>query len=264
MPELPEVETVCRQLRKSILGCRIEKVEAKEDNLVFKGLPAKHLEEALKGRTVKSVGRKGKYFWICFDKPPCLLAHFGMSGWADVIGAKDELPKFTKLSLDFGDKRLAFSDARRLGRIWLAEDPQKDRAIKQLGPDCLTDLPSHEQLVKSLAKRKIAIKAVLLDQTAFAGVGNYLADEVLFQARIAPKRDASELTEDEIKKLRSSIKKVIKTAVDAEADENRFPQSWLFHHRWGGKRGDEKIGRYKITREEVGGRTTAWVPALQK
>ena len=115
-----------------------------------------------------------------------------------------------------------------------------------------------------LRRRKTPIKAVLLDQKTFAGVGNYLADEVLYQARIAPTREASELTEEEVTKLRGAIKKVVATAVEADADETKFPDTWLFHHRWGGKRGAAKIGRYDIVRETVAGRTTAWVPALQK
>jgi formamidopyrimidine-DNA glycosylase len=264
MPELPEVETVCRTLRGAISGCKVQRAEVASDPLVFKGVTAEHLKQALEGATVSSIGRKGKYFWICFDRPPCLMAHFGMSGWAHVIRGDESTPKFTKLLLDFGAVKVAFSDARRLGRIWLAENPGKDRAIMALGPDSLSELPNAKKLVEVLGRRKTSIKAVLLDQTTFAGVGNYLADEVLYQAHIAPARDASELSEAEVSKLRNALKKVIETAVEAGADENQFPESWLFHYRWGGKRGAEKIGRHNIVRETVAGRTTAWVPEVQK
>lgn len=108
------------------------------------------------------------------------------------------------------------------------------------------------------------MKAVLLDQSVFAGVGNYIADEVLYHAEIAPKRHGSSLTPDEVTALHAAIQRVIGHAVEVDADYERFPEEWLFHHRWGGKKGAEQIGAHAIVRETVGGRTTAWVPTIQR
>lgn len=87
---------------------------------------------------------------------------------------------------------------------------------------------------------------------------------MLYQSKIAPKRSAASLTTAEITALRRSIRSVLARAVKVEADHQRFPKSWLFEHRWGGTRGAEKIAGQAIVREEVGGRTTAWVPTRQK
>ena len=106
MPELPEVETVCRTLRKAIGGCKIVDAKAVEDALVMKGASPDRVRQALEGSTVKEIGRKGKYFWICFDRPPCLMVHFGMSGWADVLPPDAPNPKFLKLMLDFGSAKV--------------------------------------------------------------------------------------------------------------------------------------------------------------
>ena len=103
-----------------------------------------------------------------------------------------------------------------------------------------------------------------MDQHILSGIGNWVADEVLYQAKIAPQRPASSLSGSEYSALRKSIEKVIKVSVDAGVDEEKFPKTWLFHHRWGGSRGADKIGKHDIKRTTVGGRTTAWVPAVQK
>ena len=113
-------------------------------------------------------------------------------------------------------------------------------------------------------RRKAPIKALLLDQRILSGIGNWIADEALYHARIAPARTASSLSSAELSALRRAIHYVVKTAVDAGADETRYPKGWMFHHRWGGARGVEKIGGKHIVRDTVGGRTTAWVPGLQK
>ncbi|MES1227885.1 MAG: hypothetical protein ABUL72_04385, partial [Armatimonadota bacterium] len=107
-------------------------------------------------------------------------------------------------------------------------------------------------------------KGALLDQSLFAGVGNWVADEVLYHAHINPARLCNTLAEAEIKALLKQLKVVLDVAVDAEADDNKYPATWLFSHRWGGKRGSQEINGHKIVRDTVAGRTTAWVPEVQK
>ncbi|MEZ0327260.1 MAG: DNA-formamidopyrimidine glycosylase family protein [Fimbriimonas sp.] len=280
MPELPEVEAVRRLMERVLVGKRIIAAEAAPDAIVLKSTPPEAIESALIGRTVKGVGRKGKYWWLEVDEHPWLFGHLGMSGWIQHIG-KDTIklkshakkqkldeggrPRFLKLLITVeGGDQIAFTDGRRLGRIWLANSPQEDRAISKLGFDCLSELPTGAKLHEKLKKRKAPIKAVLLDQGLFAGVGNWIADETLYQSKIAPNRLANGLSLEETKALRSALAKILRVAVAADADFNQFPKTWLFHHRWGGDRGQDRIAGQDIIRETIGGRTTAWVPARQR
>jgi len=104
---------------------------------------------------------------------------------------------------------------------------------------------------------------VLLDQSLFAGVGNWIADEVLYQARLSPRRPASSLSLAEIVRLRRRLHDVIARAVRVDAEGDRFPRSWLFHARWGRRVGAVTARDEAIVHETIGGRTTAWVPARQ-
>lgn len=280
MPELAEVETVCRVMRRVLVGRRIKRVEVVQDTLVFQA-PAKNIEDALAGRTVRAIGRRGKTFWIELSGPgPTVYGHLGMTGWIREIGTEsirlqghgkapfdDETgrPRFLKLLIEVpGGRAIAFTDGRRLGRIWLGPSPEDEPRVQRLGRDAYDDLPSARELGELLRKRRVPIKALLLGQTTLAGLGNWLADEVLYQARISPKRSASSLDAREVGALRRAIHSVVQKAVDVSADHARYPRTWLFEHRWGGGRGSQQIGGHRIVREEVGGRTTAWVPAVQK
>ncbi len=268
-------------MRRTLVGKKLSSVEAADDNLVISGISHSDLEQYLVGKTVKGVGRKGKYFWLELDETPWLFGHLGMSGWIRELslGSHKRLhshgeapledeegkPKFLKLLLETDDgTRIAFTDGRRLGRIHLAESPMSVKAIKALGFDSLDEMPTAKTLFDILQKRKAPIKAVLLDQGIFAGVGNYLADEALYQAKIAPQRHACTLTEKEVGLLRKTLLDVLELAVKVDADSDQFPETWLFHHRWGGKHGSEMIGGKPIVRDTIGGRTTAWVPKIQK
>ena len=107
------------------------------------------------------------------------------------------------------------------------------------------------------------MKALLLDQSFAAGVGNWIADEVLYQARIAPRRPARSLSDAELDRLRARLRAVVRTAVRLGADSDRFPRSWLFHRRWRRRPGVTVRG-HAIRWETVAGRTAAWVPAVQR
>ncbi|HWA82213.1 MAG TPA: DNA-formamidopyrimidine glycosylase family protein [Fimbriimonadaceae bacterium] len=280
MPELPEVETVRRIMKRVLKGHKIAEVEIVPDDIVQGSTPPEAFVEALKGSAVTDVGRKGKYWWIELDGKTYLFGHLGMAGWIRELGAPtvrlrehgnaplddgNGRPRFLKMMLTAEDgRRIAFTDQRRLARMWLGDDPAKDSRIKQLGFDCYDELPSAKELGAILAKRTAPIKAVLLDQTVFAGVGNWIADETLYHAKIAPKRTADSLSAAEVSRLRGSLEMVVHTAVEAGADSDKYPADWLFSSRWGGKKGRTEIDGKKIVREPVGGRTTAWVPSVQK
>lgn len=280
MPELPEVETVRRTLERALVGKKIVEAEIVPDDIVLKGHSVDMVHAAVINRTVTAAGRKGKYFWLELDETPWLFAHLGMAGWLREMGAptirlrehgKAKLedntgrPRFLKMMLTAEDgRRVAMTDGRRLARIWLANSPEDVPAISKLGRDCYNDLPTGEEFHARLKKKNAPIKAVLLDQAVFAGIGNWIADEVLYVAGIRPARLASSLSLKECEELRKAIKKVIDHAVKVGADSEQYPDSWLFHHRWGGSKGTDLVDGEQIVREQIGGRTTAWVPSRQK
>jgi formamidopyrimidine-DNA glycosylase len=265
VPELPEVEAARSKLSSALRGRRFTSVEAAPDPVVMGTLRVRRLREALVGAHVVGVGRHGKHLWIETDRRPWLALHFGMTGDVQVLDEDDAGPRHARLTLHLDDgRRLVFSDARRFGRIRLQQDPRGEPPISGLGPDPLAEAPTVETLRKGLRRRNGPIKASLLDQSLFAGVGNWVADEVLYQAGIAPQRAASSLTDAELARLRRALLHVLRVAVAANADDLRFPRGWLFHHRWG-RRADATTSRgERIRHDTIGGRTTAWVPGRQR
>jgi len=192
------------------------------------------------------VRRRGKHLWLELDRRPWPAFHFGMTGRFSFYRGEADRPRFWKLELATDDgRRVAFSDARRFGRIRLQQDPAREPPIARLGFDPLEGLPSAP------------------DQSLFAGVGNWVADEVLYQARLSPHRPARSLSPAEVRRLRRSLQDVIERAVSVNADSDRFPATWLFHTRWGRRAGALTARDEAIVHETIGGRTTAWVPSRQ-
>jgi formamidopyrimidine-DNA glycosylase len=268
-----------RAAARVAIGRRITGVRCADDPLVFEGVSAARIRRALLGRRVRAVRRHGKHFWFELDARPWLCVHFGMTGGVHVPGASGVRlvsdgrrrpavawpPRFWKLHLEFGDGgELVVADARRLGRIRLRHDPRREPPISLLGFDALRGVPSLREFRALLRGRTAPIKAVLLDQGFAAGVGNWIADEVLYQARIDPRRRADTLSAAELTRLRERLRAVVATAVRLRADSDRFPRSWLFHDRWGRQAGAVTGRGLGIRYARVGGRTTAWVPAVQK
>ena len=277
MPELPEVERSRRLIERVAAGHRIERVTCARDAIVFDRVSPSRVRHALAGRTIVAVHRRGKHLWLELDQRPWPCFHLGMTGdilargWTPPrlnstprVETKAWPPRFTKIHLviDTGAE-LAMTNKRRLGRIRLRDDPARELPIARLGFDPLLDLPSPQRFVGVLGNRSAVIKALLLDQTFAAGVGNWIADEVLYQARIDPRRRVNALSAAEARRLRSKLKQIIETAVLVDADKSFFPRDWLFHQRWGRKRGATIRGK-PIEFLTVGGRTTAWVPTVQR
>jgi formamidopyrimidine-DNA glycosylase len=183
--------------------------------------------------------------------------------WAAVVDTWP--PRFTKLELQLDDGGLiAWTNARRLGRVRLVDDPEAEPPVSALGFDPLLDPPALPEFRRLLARRRAPLKAVLLDQSFAAGVGNWVADEVLYQARLDPRRLACDLGPAETKRLLGALRRVVQRAVDVDADSDRFPRDWLFHRRWGKDPRARAAGGHPIAFIEIAGRTTAWVPAVQR
>ena len=277
MPELPEVETARRLAVRVAVGRRIADVWCAADPIVFETPPAR-VRAALAGRRVRAARRHGKHLWLELDRGPALLMHFGMTGGLHVPqrpplrlmstrGARRAgwPPRFAKLRLTFADgSQLALADGRRLGRIRLRERPRAEPPLSLLGFDALHELPPPARFYELLHDRTAPMKALLLDQTFAAGVGNWIADEVLYQARLDPRRRANTLRDDEIARMRTALKKVIDTSVRLSNDSDRYPRGWLFHRRWGRNPRAVTMRGERIRHITLGGRTTAWVPGVQR
>jgi formamidopyrimidine-DNA glycosylase len=254
------------------------KVTCVDDPIVFEDVRPRQVVRALTGRRILGAHRHGKHLWLDLDRRPWPVIHFGMSGGIHVQGAPRVRlvssrrraageawpPRFTKLHLQLDDgARVAYADARRLGRVRLRHDPRHEPPVSLLGFDALREVPTAPRLLERLAARSAPIKAVLLDQSFSAGVGNWIADEVLYVARVSPRRRADSLTADEVRRLRRALVTVVGTAVKLRADSDRFPPWWLFHRRWDRAVGVSARGEI-IRRETIGGRTAAWCPAVQR
>jgi formamidopyrimidine-DNA glycosylase len=279
MPELPAVEHGRRLAETIVRGARIERVRCADDRIVFDGVTPRRVRETLRGATVREVHRRGKHLWFELDGDWHPLFHFGMTGAfrtrtsrplvliSSGAGPEGEEwpPRFWKILLrtDSGDE-LAMTNRRRLGRIRLRRDPRNEPPIANLGFDPLLDPPSPAEFVDRLRARHAVLKAVLLDQSFAAGVGNWIADEALYQARIDPRRRASELTPAEARRLRTKLLSVVKRAVDVDARQEKFPRAWLFHRRWGRPAAASTARGEPVEFLTVAGRTTAWVPSRQR
>lgn len=162
---------------------------------------------------------------------------------------------------------VCYTDLRKFGRFHLVEsnDPLTCLPLSKLGFDPYLKMPTFTEfldLVHSYRPAAIELKALLLDQKFCAGIGNWIADEILYQSRFHPRKRLNTLTKEHLKILYGNIDYVIRTAVDA-GGSHKFPEEWLFHFRWTHKRETEDFYKLKIRFDTVGGRTSAYVPQRQ-
>ena len=210
MPELPEVETVRRQLEPVLVGRRIDSVRVLDPLLVAPANPAA-IRRALAGHAVVGLGRRGKYLQVALDTGDTLVMHLRMTGRLHHTAAGGRAPadRHRRARFTFDDgSTLDFSDTRRFGRVWvLPDDGDANRAYwsARLGPEPLDAVFTPQVLADALRGRSAPIKATLLDQRRVAGIGNIYADEALFQARVHPLRPAGDLDDQETASLRHAI-----------------------------------------------------------
>jgi formamidopyrimidine-DNA glycosylase len=212
MPELPEVETVARGLRASLIGKAIVDVEVRWVRSIVPPDPtifSRHLE----GQTVTSVGRRGKWVVIGLDGGYTLLVHLRMSG--RLILGSGERSDHRHLRVLFslsGGGQLCFFDQRKFGRLVLTLDPQE--VLGDLGPEPLEDSFTAARLNEMFERRHGRIKPLLLNQRFLAGLGNIYADEALWRAGIHPLRRADTLTFADVQRLHLGIRTVLQAAID--------------------------------------------------
>jgi formamidopyrimidine-DNA glycosylase len=212
LPELPEVETIRRELAPRLEGRTFEHVEIHDGRLTR---PLDRVETAaeLVGERVAHVDRRGKYLLIRFESGRVLVVHLRMTGGFRYSAKEDPYTRAV-VHLDNG-KLIAYRDVRRFG-TWLLLEPGELEAYldARIGSEPLERAFTAKALAERLAKRRAPLKAVVLDQRVAAGVGNIYADEALWRARLHPLREARTLTPEETKALREGIRKALSVAIE--------------------------------------------------
>jgi formamidopyrimidine-DNA glycosylase len=249
VPELPEAERARSLLAAHALDRRIVSVDD-HDTYVSRPHPPGEIASALLGRHLVSANRIGKTLWCATDVEGVVLGlHLGMAGRIAV----DEEPheRWDRFALSFEDgTRVALRDKRRLGRAILAPD------LSRLGPDAAIASRSHFR--DRVGRGSAPIKARIMDQAVIAGVGNLLADEILWQAKIDPRRPARELDDDELDELRRSTRAALRRAL---AKGGAHTGSLIAHRKLDGY--CPRCGS-ALSRTRIGGRTTFWCPQEQQ
>jgi formamidopyrimidine-DNA glycosylase len=215
MPELPEVETVRRMLEQSVRGLTIRSVSL--SGLRLRQAVAPALPRTLRGRTIESVGRRGKYLMIGLSGGLSLLSHLGMSGrWLVLDRRKPPALEHVHARIRFTDgTSLWYQDVRRFGLLRLLPTIGLDRApeLAELGPDPLDEALDGACLRERSRGIRAAVKTFLMDQRRVAGLGNIYASEILHRARIDPRRPAGSLDEREWVRVAAATRKVLDQAV---------------------------------------------------
>jgi formamidopyrimidine-DNA glycosylase len=211
MPELPEVETYVRELAPVLAGRQVTAAEVRWPRTIAAPSPDE-FTAGIVGQRFARFDRRGKYMLLGLASGATLIVHLRMTGRLQV-GEPAFLPdKHTHVLLDLDDgRRLYYQDSRKFGRLWLVPDPAP--VLRRLGPEPFGQELTLEHLAGRLAGRTATIKALLLDQSILAGVGNIYADEALFHARIHPARPAGSLSSGEITALIGAVAQVLAEGV---------------------------------------------------
>lgn len=217
MPELPEAETIARDLQRSVAGRTVTGASVRHRDVLAPGLSPSRLESGLRGRRIQRVGRRGKNVVLFFDGDTILAVNLGMTGRLVASSAprSAELRHVAvRLELDDG-RALLYDDARRFGRLELHTPESWQERQAALGVEPLSDELTADLLYTMLRKSRSPIRNWLLDQRRVAGVGNIYANEALFRAGIRPSRRANRISREKAAKLRAALRDVLREAIAA-------------------------------------------------
>jgi formamidopyrimidine-DNA glycosylase len=287
MPELPEVETVCRQLEPEIEGRSIERLEVLDARWCRPMLP-RRLEKAVAGATIEGLGRRGKYLLLALRGERTLVMHLRMTGNLVLVEGEDKLDPSEGMRLYEGERstserhlrarfalddgrELWFTDPRRFGEAFLVDDADLEARFERLGVEPLSGDFTPQLLAAVSAGRTAPLKSFLLDQSRVAGVGNIYADEALFRARLHPLSPAGSMRPEHHEALRDAVVAALEAGIDrggASIDDYRdgrgekgtMQHEFLVHTREGEPCPD--CGE-PIVRIVVSGRSTYYCPRCQ-
>lgn len=267
MPELPEVETIRRQLLPLCRGQVIDTVAVKTPYLL-KNCTAAVFQDALRGRRVTDLSRIGKYLiWECEGVYP--VFHLGMSGIFLLDRRESRYPQHIHVEIRFAaGQSLYFQDMRKFGKIWLYP---RFPEIPTLGTDPVTGIITPAQLLEWLQRRSTTLKQFLMNQTPIAGIGNIYASEILFEAALSPYRKTDTLTAGEAERLLQAIGRILNDAIE------RFGTTYSAYRTVNGQSGEnqnflkvyQREGRpcvscgETIVKTVMGSRSTFYCPRCQ-
>lgn len=243
----------------------VRSVHLNEKKRIFRGEDTEALQSSLVGQTLERSETHGKQMLFVLGERHWLGIHLGMTGETSVQPVDYKRQKHDHLVLEMeSGLRLVYSDPRMFGRIRYATGLEAPDWWAILPPQILSESFTIEYMQAFLKRRaKAPIKAVLLMQEAFPGVGNWMADEILWRCRIYPAVPAGCIGSSKRIELFDTLKEVCREAIRViGTDWNRPPDNWLFNHRWKDGGTCPATGK-PLCREPIGGRTTCWSPSWQ-
>lgn len=269
MPELPEIETIRRDLQIELRGERLASIEV-SDRRLMTAQEERHWKEATLGRTWAGFERHGKYLIVVLDDKSRLVFHLRMTGQLVVSAGESKAKR--RLRLRFaGGKTLDLIDQRRFAEVWFRAPQEPLRTTTPLGPDALTGL-NRDLFLHILKRRTTRIQPLLMDQRLIAGVGNIYAQEALFKALIRPSRPGRRITREEGGRLFEALQETLRQAIDHRGSTSRnyrdgygkegSAQTLHAVYRRGGKPCPRCSTPLKAGR--IGGRGTVYCPQCQR
>jgi formamidopyrimidine-DNA glycosylase len=271
MPELPEVETIRRQLEPELVGRRIESVEVLDERLTRPVSP-REVERACAGRRIEAAERRGKYLLLRLDGDRSLVMHLRMTGNL-ILGDPGEDVRYLRAVIRLeGGATLLFTDARRFGTaVALDDDDLEEYMAPRAGIEPLSERLTAEEIGALAEGRRAPLKSFLLVQSGIAGIGNIYADEALWRAQLHPLSPAGSMRPEHWERLRKGIVDTLEAGLanggasiddyrDARGEEGRMQDEFLVHTREGLpclRCGTE------VRRIVVGGRSTYFCPGCQ-
>jgi len=271
MPELPEVETIRRQLEPEIVGRRIESLDVLDPRWT-EPVPVRRVEEACAGRLIEAVGRRGKYLLLGLEGGRSLVMHLRMTGNLVLADGPGEA-RFLRVTIQLDDgRRLLFTDARRFGTGVVLEDAElEDYLGPRAGIEPLSEALTAEALGELAAARRAPLKSFLMVQAGIAGIGNIYADEALHRAGLHPMSPAGSMRPEHWEALRAGIVETLEAGLanggasvddyrDARGEQGTMQDEFLVHTREGLP--CPRCGA-AIRRIVVSGRSTYFCPGCQ-
>lgn len=271
MPELPEVETIKRDLNRLIVGKKILDIWTDTPKMVQPSLRV--VKKAVVGKKVKKLARRAKLLQIFLNDGQILTVHLKLTGRLLLRDKKDKPDDWVRVLITLsGDKELRFADLRKFGWVKLIKNKKDlEKILAEFGPEPMDDL-DFKTFKEILASTVRAVKVVLLDQKKISGIGNIYACDALFLARIDPRRPAKELDEKEAKKLYQAVEKVLRAGIryrgasdqyylDALGHKGAYQEHFLVY----GRTKEKCFGcKGKVERIKVAGRGTFYCPGCQR
>ncbi|HOD55115.1 MAG TPA: bifunctional DNA-formamidopyrimidine glycosylase/DNA-(apurinic or apyrimidinic site) lyase [Candidatus Cloacimonadota bacterium] len=192
MPELPEVETICKELNLILPGQIVNTIESKKDNMIIPFV------EFIKCQSVISVQRRAKYILIYLSLGQIIIIHLRMTGKLIYPAISSQINKYTRVVFYLQNEMLLlYDDVRSLGKIYICNEDYKRRMFEKTGVEPFSPLFNSKYLIEKAKRKHTAVKPFLMDQSIIAGIGNIYAVEILFKCRISPLREVSNISVDE-------------------------------------------------------------------